>query len=74
MYDIGASHLQQGGYRLWRSRRIHHVNHRAISELDLEALQAARERELEEESVQLDKEIEEESRDACALSSFLPSK
>ncbi|KAF9077631.1 dynein intermediate chain [Rhodocollybia butyracea] len=36
---------------------------RGISEVDLEALQAARDRELEEESVQLDKEIEEEIRE-----------
>lgn len=37
---------------------------RGVSEIDLEALQAARDRELEEESVQLDKEIEEEIRGA----------
>lgn len=37
---------------------------RGVSEVDLEAIQAARERELEEESVQLDKEIEEEIRGA----------
>ncbi|GAW05764.1 dynein intermediate chain [Lentinula edodes] len=36
---------------------------RGVSEIDLEALQAARDRELEEESVQLDKEIEEEIRE-----------
>ncbi|KAJ3731071.1 WD40-repeat-containing domain protein [Lentinula guzmanii] len=36
---------------------------RGVSEVDIEALQAARDRELEEESVQLDKEIEEEIRE-----------
>ncbi|KAE9404055.1 WD40 repeat-like protein [Gymnopus androsaceus JB14] len=36
---------------------------RGVSEVVLEAIQAARERELEEESVQLDKEIEEEIRE-----------
>ena len=40
---------------------------RGVSEMNLEAIQAARDRELEEESIQLDKEIEEEIRGTIQL-------
>ncbi|KAK1215473.1 hypothetical protein PQX77_021907 [Marasmius sp. AFHP31] len=42
------------------------TRHRVLTEAELEAIQAAQDRELEEESVQLDKEIEEEIREIPA--------